>query len=68
MVECVKQGDEQAFVQIYNELSKRTYYTALRITGNEEDAHDIVQETMVILHQNLHTLKIPGHLSLMSPK
>jgi len=62
LVERAKQGDEVAFVQIYNEFSKSVYYTGLRITKNEEDAKDIVQETMMILHENLHSIKNPKAL------
>jgi len=57
LVERAKKGDYEAFAQIYKELSKPIYYLALRIIQNEEDAKDVLQETMVILFKNLYSIK-----------
>ncbi|MCL2840886.1 MAG: sigma-70 family RNA polymerase sigma factor [Defluviitaleaceae bacterium] len=57
LVELAKQGDYEAFAQVYEALSKPVYYASLRITKNEEDAHDVVQETMITLYKHLYTLE-----------
>jgi len=57
IVEHAKQGDDEAFAQLFVEFSKPVYYNALHITKNEHDAHDVVQDTMIALHRNLHSIK-----------
>ena len=57
IVERAKLGDEEAFAQLFIEFSKSIYYTALRMTKNEHDAHDVVQETMIALHKNLQSIR-----------
>ena len=59
LVERAKQGDWDAFTDLYLAFTKRVYYLALRITKNEEDANDIVQETMIALYENLHEIENP---------
>jgi len=57
LVERAKQGDDEAFTDIYMAFSKSVYYLALRLIQNDEDAKDVVQETMLIFSQNLNTLE-----------
>ena len=56
LVERAKQGNEEAFAQLYNQFSKSIYYMGLRITQNAEAANDILRDTMITLHKNLHTI------------
>ena len=62
LVERAKEGDEYAFAEIYHEFSKSVYYMGLRITKNEDDADEIVQETMLSVYKNLHSIKSPKAL------
>ena len=57
LVERARQGDGEAFAQLYDIFAKPTYYIALRIVKNELDAEDVVQETMMKLHANLESIK-----------
>ena len=62
LVECARQGDENAFGEIYKEFSKSVYYTGLQMTKNEEDAQDVVQETMLCLYTGLESIDKPKAL------
>lgn len=44
-VERFRSGDEQAFRDLYDELSQRVYRFALRITASAEDAEDVAVQT-----------------------
>jgi len=62
LLELAKQGDEDAFTQIYYKLSKTVYYMSMRIIKNEQDADDMAQEVMTTLYTNLHNIKNPKAL------
>jgi len=62
LVERAKQNDEDAFAQLFYTFSKTVYYTGLRITKNESDANDIVQDTMFELYKNIKSIKNPHAL------
>ena len=47
LIELVKQGNEQAFQELYRRFYKKVYYAALKINGNQTDAKDINQETII---------------------
>jgi|GEM_PF-825355 len=57
LVERAKAGDYDAYSEIYIIFSKKVYYLALRLTNNEEDANDIMQETMLALYNNLQSIE-----------
>lgn len=57
LVNRAKNGDVEAFAQIYSQLSKVTYYLALKMMKNEQDAVDVMQETFLKLFQNLDAIK-----------
>jgi RNA polymerase sigma-70 factor, ECF subfamily len=44
LVALAKDGDRQAFDELVRVSYADTYTLALRLTGNEEDARDVVQE------------------------
>lgn len=52
-----KMGDREAYIQIYNLTNQMVYYTALKFTGNENDAQDLVQETYIKVFQNIGSLQ-----------
>lgn len=56
LLELVKNGDEQAFQELYQRFYKKTYYAALKISGNQADAKDIAQETFLQVHKSLSHL------------
>lgn len=47
LVARMKEGDTEAFDQLYHHYAKRLYRTAYLISGNKEDSEDILQETFV---------------------
>jgi len=57
LVERAMQGDSDAFTDLYDLFSKSVYYMALRLTKNEDDANDVVQDTMLELYESLHSIK-----------
>lgn len=55
-IEIVKravQGDRSAFAEIVKKYQGRIYNLGLRMTGNEQDAEDILQETFLSALQNI---------------
>lgn len=47
-------GDRDAHYRLYKLYSKAMFNVAYRITGNEEDAEDVLQEAFVSAFKNLH--------------
>lgn len=45
LVAAARDGDQQAFEELVRQTYVATYTLAFRLTGNEEDARDVVQET-----------------------
>ena len=45
LVALAKEGDQQAFEELVRATYADTYTLALRLTGDEEDARDVVQES-----------------------
>lgn len=54
-----KQGDGHAFEEIYNLTREPAYFTALKISGNEDDAEDILQEAYVNVLEKIGSLDNP---------
>ena len=48
-----KQGDQQAHFQLYRLYSKAMYNVGYRITGDEEEAQDVLQEAFTSAFRNL---------------
>lgn len=53
LLERAKRGDYQAFLKLIEPHERRIYNLALRITGNREDAEDVLQETLLNVLENL---------------
>ncbi len=53
LVEAARAGDRQAFEDLVRATTAETYTLALRLTGNEEDARDVVQETYLRAYKGL---------------
>jgi RNA polymerase sigma factor (sigma-70 family) len=48
-----KQGDQQAHFQLYKLYSRAMYNVGYRITGDEEEAQDVLQEAFTSAFRNL---------------
>ncbi len=47
LLEALRRGDGQAFERVAREQAPRLYRFAMHLTGRQEDAEDLVQETLV---------------------
>src|SRR6266478_6389098 len=52
-VERARSGDSDAFRLLVEQHSRAVFRLAFRMTGNEQDAEDVVQETFLKLHRSL---------------
>jgi RNA polymerase sigma factor (sigma-70 family) len=57
LVENAKNGDSDAFSKLFEVTQQKAYYTALKITKNEQDAQDMLQDAYVKAFTSLDTLK-----------
>lgn len=54
-----KSGDNDAFTELYNATYKSKFYVALRYTGNEDDAADVLQDAYIKAYNSLDKLQDP---------
>jgi len=57
LLERAKQGDYDAFMQLIEPHEQRLYNLALRITGNREDAEDVLQDTLLSALEHLRDFR-----------
>ncbi len=57
LVEAARRGDAEAFTTLVNQYDRNIYRLALNITGNPEDAEDVLQETFLKAYANLERFK-----------
>lgn len=57
LVEKAKHGDHRAFEQLVRETYVDTYTLAFRLTGDPEDARDVVQEVYLRVHKSLRRFR-----------
>ena len=50
-------GDEAAFTELVRRYEGKVYQLALRLTGNQMDANDVIQEVFLSVYQKLHTFR-----------
>ncbi|MFT3933949.1 MAG: sigma-70 family RNA polymerase sigma factor [Chitinophagaceae bacterium] len=55
-VASIKQGDQAAFLDVYNSLHKKAFHFFLKKVSLQEDAKDLTQQTFIRLWQYRHTL------------
>jgi RNA polymerase sigma-70 factor (ECF subfamily) len=55
----IQQGDDSGFRSLYNSYVRRIYNFVYRLVDTREDAEDIVQETFIIVHNQIKELKDP---------
>lgn len=54
LIERCRLGDREAHYRLYKLYSKAMFNVGYRITGNEADAEDVLQEAFVSAFKNLH--------------
>lgn len=59
LVEQAKMQDAYAFAQLYQRYAPSIYYYALKLSHNDADAHDIVQDTFIQAQRSITALKNP---------
>jgi RNA polymerase sigma-70 factor (ECF subfamily) len=57
LLERHRQGDSEAFAELYREFESMVYNLALRMSGNPADAEDIAQETFIRTYRHLKKFK-----------
>ncbi len=63
LVERVKKGDGLAMEQLLARHEQQIYRFGLRMCGNEDDARDVLQETLLSAFRNLGTFRGDARLS-----
>lgn len=59
LIKEIQAGNEEAFAELYHDFYTAFYYMALKLTQNEADAQDAVQDTFIKIRQNINHLKNP---------
>jgi len=53
----LKGGDRRAFDEIFRQYFKQVYGQALRLTGRQTDAEDVVQEVLLTVYRKIKTFR-----------
>lgn len=56
-----RQGDSEAFRALVERHSRHAFQLAFRITGNEQDAEDVVQESFIRAYRQIHRFEARAH-------
>jgi RNA polymerase sigma-70 factor, ECF subfamily len=56
-----RQGDSEAFRLLVEQHSRRAFQLAYRMTGNEQDAEDVVQESFIRAYRQLSRFEARAH-------
>lgn len=63
LIEKTKNGDNSAFEELVKKYEHKIYNLALRLTGNPEEAGDILQETFLKAYRSLNSFKGEANFS-----
>jgi RNA polymerase sigma-70 factor (ECF subfamily) len=55
-------GNEQSFNILARKYQERIYWHARRMLGDHDDAHDIVQQVLLVMHSKLNTFNFSSAL------
>lgn len=55
IIEQIKQGDGQAFEQMYDSYSSALFGVCLKIVNDQEQAEDVLQDSFVKIWKNIHS-------------
>src|SRR6476646_9926830 len=58
-----RQGDSEAFQILVERHGRRAFQLAFRITGNEHDAEDVVQESFIRAYRQLGRFEARAHFA-----
>jgi RNA polymerase sigma-70 factor (ECF subfamily) len=58
-----RQGDSEAFRALVEQHSRRAFQLAYRMTGNAQDAEDVVQESFIRAYRQLNRFEARAHFS-----
>ena len=61
IIKKAQHGDKQAFSQLVHLHMQTMYKTAWAYLGNDEDAADVIQETILACYEKLDTLRHPRY-------
>lgn len=53
LVNQIKEKDEEAFEQIYNDYNKLVFYVVYQIVKNKEATNDLVQDTFLTIYRKI---------------
>jgi RNA polymerase sigma factor (sigma-70 family) len=54
LISRCRTGDQEAHYKLYRQYSRAMYNVGFRITGNADDADDVLQEAFISAFRNLH--------------
>jgi RNA polymerase sigma-70 factor, ECF subfamily len=57
LIEQVKAGDHEAFDALFQRYFAVVYRQAIRLTGNREEAEEVVQEVFLTVYEKAHTFR-----------
>src|SRR5690625_1707774 len=60
LIEDFQEGDEFAFISIYNRYKTPLYAFCVKMLGDQEQARDVMQETFLRVYENRHRLSNSG--------
>ncbi|MCF7804383.1 MAG: sigma-70 family RNA polymerase sigma factor [Candidatus Marinimicrobia bacterium] len=62
LVSRAKEGDKKALAKLVDAYQEPIYHTALKMTKNEEDAEDVLQETFLTMVEKLYQFRADARL------
>ncbi|NMO18197.1 sigma-70 family RNA polymerase sigma factor [Pyxidicoccus fallax] len=63
LIAAARQGDDGALEELLNRHERQVYRFGLRMCGSEEDAKEVLQETLLTAFQGLHSFRGEAELS-----
>src|SRR2546423_2785755 len=63
VVARARQGDSEAFRSLVERHSRRAFQLAYRMTGNKQDAEDVVQESFIRAYRQLSRFEARAHFA-----
>ncbi len=64
LVNLAKNGDEEAFNELYRAKAKSILFQTSYILSNSHDAEDAAQEIVILMHRNIGQLREPEHFTI----
>lgn len=61
LIDRCKRGDRRAQNDLFRDFGKPMYHVILRMVGNADDAHELLQQTFIKVFQKLDQFQGEGH-------